>query len=87
MSCGVGGVSRVTGLNIHAGIKRSLISLQNLAMRKRWMDLLLTCDGTVVHSVPSFSKETGSTNNFMVPCVQVPIKQYIAPKQSLPPMQ
>lgn len=63
MSCGVGGVSRVTGLNIHAGIKRSLISLQNLAMRKRWMDLLLTCDGTGVHSVPSFSKDAGSTNN------------------------
>ena len=45
-----------------------------------WVDLLLTCDGTGVHSVPSFSKDAGSTNYFMVLDVQVSIKQHLAPK-------
>jgi hypothetical protein len=38
----IGGVSRATGLNIYAGIKRSLINLQNLAMRKKGLNGLAT---------------------------------------------
>jgi hypothetical protein len=36
-----------------------------------------------VDSVPSFSKDAGSTNYFMVLCVRVPIEQDTTPKQSL----
>jgi hypothetical protein len=77
----IGGVSRVPGLNIHAGIKRSLISLQKPCIAEKGLDgLAADLPWAVVHSVPSFSKDAGSTNNFIVPCVQVPIKQYITPK-------
>lgn len=46
---------------------RSLINLPNLGMTENGLGgLLLTCDGAGVHSVPSFSKDAGSTNYFMV---------------------